>query len=456
MITYKIKYACSEDNKSLILKYQRQYSSCLHWMYNRVQENILSNSEIEKQVKQLNNLNLLNCWFIRCSLWEAKQLKDKKNIIFGGKKLFIQRCKNKISKEEFYIKRLSPLYSIGEITNKSVKGNRFFHIEQDLNSITFKPNRNTKISLNLSKYHNRQQTLAKLYQLQEEHKIKITYKLNTEFIYISFEESDVSKTKDTQKIVNRVLGIDMNPNYIGWSIVDWKSETEFNVIESGIYNFKNLNDKEKTLKKLKLSSESKERKYINNKRKFEVLEVSKNLINKALYYKVESVIIEDLNIKSKDNQKGKKFNKLVNNQWVRNDFVNNLAKRCNIFKIRLQKVQANYSSFIGNFVFRSLNLPDPVLASIELGRRGYEFINQYITQKKEIKKNIIWVDSNLFNNWIAKSLEEFSLKGMNLSLFEIYSYLKTRKIKYRVPVTSIEGQVFEFKCKKSNISYISY
>ena len=30
-----------------------------------------------------------------------------------------------------------------------------------------------------------------------------------------------------------------------------------------------------------------------------------------------------------------------------------------------------------------------VLASIEIGRRGYEFFNQYISKVKEIKKNIV-------------------------------------------------------------------
>lgn len=48
MITYKLKYSASDEDMSLILNYQRQYSSCLHWMYNRVCEDKLSNSEIER------------------------------------------------------------------------------------------------------------------------------------------------------------------------------------------------------------------------------------------------------------------------------------------------------------------------------------------------------------------------------------------------------------------------
>lgn len=291
---------------------------------------------------------------------------------------------------------MSPLYSIGEIAVKSVKSNRFFHIEDGLKTITFKPNKQTRISLQIPKQKGyRLKTLAELYKLQEDHSVKIHYKLDTEYIYISFEESDVWRHKH-KSVTNRVLGIDLNPNYIGWSIVDWKSESDYIVIKSGIYSIKLLNDKDFALKDLHIPNTDTKRKYINNKRKFEILEVAKNLINKALYYKVQTVVIEDLNIEANDTGKGTKYNKLVNNMWCRNKLINNLVKRCNIFGIRLQKVQAQYSSFVGNFIFRELKLPDPVLASIEISRRGYEFVNQYITKTKEIKKNIIWLDTKLF------------------------------------------------------------
>ena len=202
----------------------------------------------------------------------------------------------------------------------------------------------------------------------------------------------------------------MNPNYIGWSIVDWKSESEFNVIKSGIYSIKELNDKDFDLKGKHYSSDSKERIYLSNKRNYETLEIAKNIINKAIYYKCQIVSIEDLKITSDDKNKGKKFNKLVNNLWNRNALVNNLTKRCNIFNIKLLKVKPEYSSFIGNFLYRSLNLPDMVLASIELGRRAYEFYNQYINRTKEQKKNIIQPDIKLFNDLIIKSLEEFNIQ----------------------------------------------
>ena len=283
-----------------------------------------------------------------------------------------------------------------------------------------------------SLHYNIKKQLTAVYKHQVLDDIAITYKVDLNYVYISFDESLVLKA-DYKNIVisNRVLALDLNPNYIGWSIVDWSAENEFNVVKSGIYSIKELNDKDFDLK----SSDSKERIYLSNKRKYETLEIAKNIINKAIYYKCQIVSIEDLNIKSSNKERGSKFNKLVNNLWNRNTLVNNLTKRCNIFNIKLLKVKPEYSSFIGNFLYRSLNLPDMVLASIEIGRRAYEFYNQYINRTKEQKKNIIQPDIKLFNDLIIKSLEEFNIQREQFKdLKKLYEYFKKSKMMYRLSI----------------------
>ena len=103
----------------------------------------------------------------------------------------------------------------------------------------------------------------------------------------------------------------MNPNYIGWSIVDWKSENEFDVIKSGVYSIKKLNDKDFNLKNKGYSSDSNERKYISDKRNYETLQIVKNIINKSIYYKCQLISIENLNIKPSDKDLGVYFNNLI-------------------------------------------------------------------------------------------------------------------------------------------------
>lgn len=454
MQTLKIKYTTSStEDSNLIKEYQKQYSSLLHYVYNRTCENI-SQKEIKEKIKSLSNINLLDSWFIQSAIFDAKTLTQRDNkIIFGGKKNFFDRLKNKITKEEYKQKRLSPIYSIGEVVNKSVKSNRKFHIEQDLDIITFKPNKLTKIVLTLIGLGNRKSILSKLYQKQERKEIKITYKLDSEYVYISFDEQDIYNF-DYQKIENRILSIDLNPNYIGYSIVDWKSSNEFKVIHSGVYSIKHLNDKDFNLKGKCISSDDPKRLKLNNKRQHEILEISKNLINKAIYYKCSIFAIEDLNMKSSNKENGKHFNKLVNNLWCRNLLVNNLTKRCNIFKIKLLKVKPEYSSFIGNFLFRNLNLPDMILSSIEISRRAYEFYNQYVIKTKNIKKNIVQPNISDFKDLIIKSLEEFNINEKFESLIDIYYFFKKMKLKYRLSLDDKKLNHLKFSRFFSNNSLV--
>lgn len=434
MITLKIKYTTTEKGLNLIKEYRKQYSSVLRFAYNRRYDGVIE-KDIEHQISSLNNISLIKSYLKRCAVKNATQLikdGDNKQLIFGGKKNFIDRCKGKITKDEFLNKRLSNLYIIGEANQH---GNRMVVINDDLESFTFKPTIKDKIVLSIAGRYKRYKTLFnKLYHFQQDKQISITYQLDNEYIYLTYDETLLNQFVYYKPIKNRIFSIDLNPNYIGWSVVDWKSSKEFNVVKSGVISIKDINDIDFNLKNK--SNESKERKYINNKRIFETYEISKLLVNTAKYYRCEVFGLEELNIKSKDTNKGKYFNKLVNNVWNRNKLVNNIKKRCNIYSIRVMFVKPNYSSFVGNFLFRDLNLPDMTLASIEIGRRCYEFKSQYI-DKKYKKKNIILPDVNDFNDRYVKSLEEFNIPGEIKDLVKIYNFLKKSKSRYRLSLDDL-------------------
>ena len=456
MQTIKIKYTIDDNDKLLLNDYIKQYNHVYRVAFNNLQshkKNKLS------ELSNLNNIDLLDSWFIQSANYEVKtlyKLVGNKKVIFGGRKNFIKRCQHKISYDEFNSYRFYPLCSYGEKKSgtKSVHGNRKFKLSDDLTFITLKL-KERKIKINLPKYlhSNIKYILKNIYKHQILDDTPITYKIDYNYVYIQFDESIILNNNNLDKIQNRILSLDLNPNYIGWSIVDWKSENEFNVIKSGIYSIKKLNNKDFNLKNKGYSSDSNERKYISDKRNFETLQIVKNIVNKSIYYKCQVISIEDLNIKSSDLDKGKRLNKLVNNSWCRTIFVNNLTKRCNIFNIKLLKVKPEYSSFIGNFLYRSLNLPDMVLASIEIRRRGYEFYNQYISKTKEIKKNIIKPDLNMFNRLYLKSLEEFKLQPTYKDLVELYYFFKKSKMMYRL---SIDQFNLQFSSLFSNTSYIEY
>ena len=461
MVTIKIPYISSNENLIIINEFIHQYNSCLHFMYNRSTEN---KSEKEQRIlsKSLNHIEKLDSWFTQSAIKEGISLHKKQNntplkkIIFGGKILFKQRCLNKISNEQFKLLKTSPLYSIGESSNRCVKGNRKFHLELDLNSITFKPNNKTKIQLTLPKLkRNLKETLSKLFSLQEHNQIALTYKLSNKFIYITYNESLLSI--DNKIIKNRFLSIDLNPNYLGISVIDWLNETEYKLIDTYVFNIKSINDKEFTFKQLKLNTSSKERIHLNNKRSFETLEISKELVKICLHYKVETICLEQLNFDNKKLSKNSKsYNKLVNNNWLRTKLINNLAKSANLYQIKLQFVVASYSSLIGNTLFRQLNLPDMVLASIELSRRANLFKMIYID--KIIKKQeIIFPDKNLFERTITylKSLEEFKIDFSKIFDWkDLYQVLKNSKMMYRVSL--FLNKVFQMNSYKSLVFVHKY
>ena len=447
MITLKIKYTTIENGLNLIKEYRKQYSSVLHYAYNRRYGGI-SEKDTEHQINSLNNILLIKSYLKRCAVKNATQLikdGDKKQLIFGGKKNFIDRCKGKITKDAFIERRLIKLYFIGE-TN--YHGNRMIVINDDLDSFTFKPTKKDRIVLSIDgRYKRYKSILNKLYHLQKDKQISITYELDNEYIYLTYDETLLNQFVDYKPIKNRIFAIDLNPNYIGWSVVDWKNSSKFEVVKSGVISIKDINDIDFGLKDK--SSDSKERKYINNKRIFETYEISKLLVNTAKYYRCEVFGLEELNIKSKDTNRGKHYNKLVNNVWNRTKLVNNIKKRCNIYNIKVMLAKPNYSSFVGNFLFRDLKLPDMTLASIEIGRRCYEFKSQYIDKTKDKKKNIILPDVNDFNDRYIKSLEEFNIPVEIKDLDKIYYFLKNAKSRYRVSLDDLNHLEFS-RCFSNN------
>lgn len=452
MQTLKLKYhTLSSDDLNVIKSYQVSYNNVLHWMYNRVVENT-TEKQREQQAKSLNNIDNLDSWFIRSAskhaMWINEANKNNK-VIFGGKRNFIRRCKGIISKEEYQAKRLLPLQSVGEAQQKA---NRKFRISTDIDKVVFSPNRNVHIDIIFDGVSNNyKKILTKLYILQESKSLPISYQLSQDYIYIMFDEKELYTVKEYKHIKDRVMAIDINPNYIGWSIVDWKSSSDYTLVKHGVFNIKPINDKENALVNEHVTSEDKRKIYLNNKRKHEVMEIGKNLINKAIYYKCDSFAVEDITMSSSDKERGKRFNRLVNNQWCRVKFLQNIEKRCNIFGIKLIKVKPEYSSFVGNIVFRGLRLADMELSSIEIGRRGYEFRKQYIDKIERQRNNIIVPDVADYIDKITQSLEELGVDSVCENLRELYYELKKAKCRYRLSLDEVTHPMFSRCFSKASL-----
>ena len=359
MKTIKLKI----KNDINLTKELKEFNSIVRFSFNRFQEGLK-----EKEVRSLvNELFKNNCWFNQFAIKVSQQLfkkhKDKK-IIFGGKYLLKQYMKKLITKEEYSKAKLLPINIQGEACKK---GNRLFNFDLVNSKLTLKLSKKNHQEIEFCKPNKNQFIeLSKIQELVENKQLTLTISLNNDYIWLTFDESLLNLQEKFQNLKsNRVLGLDLNPNYIGLSILEFNQNDEFKVIHKQVFDLSSLNI---TSKK---SSEDKSSKYLTNKRKFEIIQVCYEINKFMNYWKCSKLCIEDLNIKHSQT-KNKIFNRLCNNVWNRNLVVNKLKLLSNIFGYELIEVNPVYSSFIGNILYGNENTPDMIASSIEIARRGFK------------------------------------------------------------------------------------
>lgn len=439
MITIKLPYSLLNNDNLKIVNLQQQFSIVVRWAFNRFQEN-KNEKEIRLLSKNLNNIEKLDSWFIQCAIKLAQQIYEKnkdKKVIFGGKNNFIQRSLNKISKEEFQEKRLMNLISQGE---KLQKGNRKFNLDIiQNNKIIFKPKFKEHFELQLPKLRkNYQKQLFLLEELSKNKKTAFTIALNSKNIHISFELNELKNESQFIQKNNRALGIDLNPNFIGISILEFNQNNNFKIIHKQCFDLSKLTIKSNE------ASNSKRSKYLQNKLQFETIETTKEIIKLCQQFQVGHIFVE--NLKGMKSFKFKKLNRLCQQKWLKNLFVEQLEKRCKIYNLKFGKIFPQYSSFIGNCQYNNF---DPINASIELCRRGY---NVFVIKNKQFYPRF-FIKSSLMNLW-KKELENIKNDWK-----ELFQKIKNSKLRYRVSLEDLQKssyKVFSFNSVKSKIILLKF
>ena len=399
----------------------RVYSSIVRYSFNRFQEGL----KIKEIYHLCSEKFKLGSHLLNCANREAQSLfkrEGNKKVIFGD---FKRRIKGLISNEEFKLSKLRGLTSEGECTQK---GNRYFKFDIFNNTIIYKRNKKEHISLSLPNLKKKvKEELFNIQYLMEEKKLPVTVKLKNSHIFITFDESIIHeslKLKDLK--FNKVMGIDLNPNYIGFSVLEFKKNDSFEVIKKGVFDVTLLN---KSFKK--------------NKKRHELRELNHKLIRICKHYRVSKICIEDLSIKSSDKGKGKTFNRLCNNQWNKGVTISNLKVLTSTYGIELIEVNPIYSSFVGNIEYGDSTTPDMVASSIEIGRRGYKKFSKgwfYPTLNLEKVRN-------KFNQW----KEEIYFDVENWK--NLFDKVKKSGMRYRFQLSDCDAVFERFYHKMNVITY---
>lgn len=400
-------------NNQLLTDMIKQYSSIVRYSYNRIiKDGITSLSELEKVVKSsMNNIDLIDASWLKCAVKEASSLKRDGKLYFGSKKQFFNK---KYHKKSTYNKSI-PLNMRG---SKNDKGNRKFKLDINNNLIIFKPFKGESIEIKLKLSKKETKLLSYIQYLSEVKQGYFNVKLTESNVWISFEEPELTTFKP---IKNRFLGLDINPNYIGISIMD--------------------NDKEVFTKLIDLKSLNKKS---TNKVNYELIMISNYIVKLSKHYRVDQVGIEDLKMRSKNYRRGKSYNKLVNS-WNRNLLVNNLTKNLKINGVKYRLVNPFYTSFIGQLK-NELDY-DPIAASKEVGYR----LN--IKKEDEYKYVQDYLDSQVSTRWKEMLPDVKSNR-------DLYTYFKNNpKSSYRKFFNDSEKESLKFvrlKSYKSLIDLITF
>jgi IS605 OrfB family transposase len=356
------------------------------------------------------NYDLLDASILEFQVLEAHSIykscleRKQEKLIFGSLREWKRFNKGIISKDEFNnIKNTQPVLFTGR-SNESF-GNRKIKLDIDHKQIIFKRARNEHHYLKLKTSNSRWKILEKLQTFFEYDSTPITYKLTDKYVYITFDES-ILKEKEHEFIENRVGSLDLNPNYIAFTIQDFPSKEQ---VYKSVFDLTKLNQT-----------------HNKDKKDYEVVQIAKTISELALHYKVEIVGSEQLTMTSKNHKKGKRLNRLINNTWNRNCFSNNLKKRLNILGIKNQEIAPQYSSTIGCLM--NPDETDSIGAALEIGRRTYMFSQKYLKKNKEfLDKDIIYptLDYKAIRERWNSILGDYSPK--RVGWVGIHNYLKEQK-----------------------------
>ena len=391
--------------------------------FNRFQDGIKQRDIYQMLVDKFD----CNCHLANSALRNANALyalnKDKK-VYFGKFKRFQRRL---ISKDEFKDSRNNGILSEGEMNQK---GNRLFQIDIKGNKFVYKRSRHEHYDLVIVEKLNekRKGILQKLYLMMSEKKIPVTFRLKKDKIYLSYDEKVVEKEKQFKGLFqNRILGIDLNPNYFGISILEFNQKDNFKILHKEVIDLTELQKKSK------------------NKVHFELYEINHKILKMCKTWKVAKIAVEDLKFKKSNKFWSKDLNRLCRSQFRYSFVKTHLQTLCNVYGVEMVEVNAAYSSIIGNFIHGSDHCPDMVAASIEIARRAYHrFQKGWIYPKIVNNQRIQQV---LGNQWKEElRLDYMSWKGLS-------GIIKKSKLKYRFQLQPSKAVFSHFDLKSDLFLY---
>jgi hypothetical protein len=347
-------------------------------------------------------------------------------MVFGSKKHFARRCKGLISSEEWKQRRLMPLSVVGETNHR---GNRHFRMSPDARTVEItilKTSIRVSVPAMVGKWGKILPALAKLAHDRE---VALQFRIDDQNIYVTFDELDIRRlnpgvtlqaAKDADILMgvrprrgrpradwyvprpvrmdhgprfvhpewkdrvtsspHRAIGIDLNPNWIGVSVIECLSDPmrisatkllDHQLVHLGI----EAGASDEMVKEALAKAISR-------------------IIMMARAWNCPLIGVEAGLGHLRSATKSKKLNRSING-WGRSIFKSILARRCRLSGIQMVEVRGAYSTTVGNLSFP---IPDACASASEIARRA-------IALRADIKESLpvfeIGMVSHLWKNEIS-------------------------------------------------------
>ena len=330
----------------------------------------------------------LHTWLLLSGISKARALHGRRpdgKVVFGGKRRLIERSQGKMTAGEWKARRPWPLAIEGHAKSFGIQGgNHLVTLDMANRRLVFHGPDKADYELRLRLSGRSRSYSKRLVALQE----RCETLRDTPFS-VSISDGEVCISWDQRTAIQRspepgrVLSLDLNPNRIGWTVVEGAHAQGCRCIAWGVFEYPGLN------RRTRLASNDPHSKALDDKRRHELALIAKRLALLGRHYRAATGVTERLSLGPKDHGKGRRFNRLVNLCWFRAGLLQPLLRWLNEAGIGHAEVNPAYSSLIANKLWAdSMKIPDPACAALELGRRHlYPLVFTQDTRTRPPKPN---------------------------------------------------------------------
>ncbi|MCE4226188.1 hypothetical protein HCU64_20775 [Methylobacterium sp. C25] len=286
---------------------------------------------------------------------DLRRARPDGDLVFGGRRMLERRRKGPITREAWREARMRPLCSRGDTSHS---GNRHFRLSHDTSTCRLAVY-GRPVLLKLAAMRGKAGLLLRqLAALAKAKATSVTFRVDAKKLHVTFDPADLpahpERRTPVHAVAGRALKIDLNPDWIGLSVVEVPSDSD----ASDLQQTQLLDHR---LIRLAVPVEA------GPEQVREILAAAASRATALARAWGCGLIVQGKGLgRMRSGGGNRRLNRLLN-YWVRTVFGQTLVRRTGLAGLAHREVWGAYSTTIGNVNFPA---PDACAAAAEIARRG--------------------------------------------------------------------------------------